>query len=47
MLNLYNLVFTAIPIVWYAIFDWEHDKETFLKTPSLYKIGLFDVFFNM
>lgn len=45
-LNLYNLAFTAIPIIWYAVFDWEHDKETFLNKPSLYKIGMIDVYFN-
>lgn len=32
-LNLYNLAFTAIPIIWYAVFDWEFDKETFLNKP--------------
>lgn len=45
-LQFYNLVFTAIPIIWFAIFDWEHDKETYLAKPSLYKIGMFDVYFN-
>jgi len=45
-LDFYNLALTAIPIIWYAVFDWEHDKETFLKTPKLYKIGMDDVFFN-
>lgn len=29
--QLYNIVFTSIPIIWFAVFDWEHDKETFLK----------------
>ena len=22
----YNVIFTALPIIWYAVFDWEHDK---------------------
>jgi magnesium-transporting ATPase (P-type) len=42
----YNIFFTGAPIIWFAVFDWEHDKETFLKDPSLYRIGLDDVFFN-
>lgn len=44
--NFYNLALTAIPIIWFAVFDWEHDKETFLVTPSYYPIGLHNVFFN-
>ena len=44
--QLYNIVFTSLPIMWFAIFDWEHSKETFLKTPKYYRIGLDDVYFN-
>ena len=44
--QLYNVMFTALPIMWFAIFDWEHDKETFLTQPKLYRIGLDNVFFN-
>lgn len=44
--QLYNIIFTSIPIIWFAVFDWEHDKQTFLNNPELYKIGLEDVFFN-
>lgn len=32
--------------MWFAIFDWEHDKETFLTEPIHYRIGLDDVYFN-
>jgi len=42
----YNVVFTALPICWYAVFDWEHDKQTLLNTPAHYRIGLEDIFFN-
>jgi phospholipid-transporting ATPase len=45
-LDFYNLALTAIPIIWFAVFDQEHEKETFLATPRLYKIGMDDVFFN-
>lgn len=36
----YNLVFTGMPICWFAVFDWQYKKEVFLADPSLYKIGL-------
>lgn len=44
--QLYNITFTSLPIMWFAIFDWEHSKEEFLKTPKYYRIGLDDVYFN-
>lgn len=44
--NFYNLALTAVPIIWYAVFDWEHDKQHFLDTPRLYAIGMNNVFFN-
>jgi phospholipid-transporting ATPase len=28
--QLYNISFTSLPIIWFAVFDWEHDKETLL-----------------
>lgn len=33
-------MFSSVPIVWYAIFDFEHDKPTFLANPKLFDIGL-------
>lgn len=42
----YNVMFTALPICWYAVFDWEHSKEEFLENPKYYRIGLEDIFFN-
>lgn len=36
----YNLVFTAFPIIWFAVYDLQHPKAKFLKDPSLYEIGL-------
>ncbi len=44
--QLYNIMFTSLPIMWFAVFDWEHDKSTFLTNPRMYRIGLDDVFFN-
>jgi hypothetical protein len=37
---MYNIVFTAFPIMWFAIFDSEHTREKLLETPKLYKIGI-------
>ena len=44
--TLYNIAFTAIPIIWFAVFDWEFEKERYLREPRLYKIGPQDVLFN-
>jgi phospholipid-transporting ATPase len=38
--QMYNIVFTSLPIIWWALFDYEHPRERFLKDPSLYQIGL-------
>ena len=38
--QLYNIVFTAIPIMWFALFDFEKPKEKFLAKPKYYSIGL-------
>jgi hypothetical protein len=37
---MYNILFTAFPIMWFAIFDSEHPRDVFLENPGLYKIGL-------
>lgn len=37
---LYNIVFTSVPIVWFALFDYQFPRELFLIDPSKYKIGL-------
>jgi hypothetical protein len=38
--QLYNVLFTAFPIMWFAIFDQEKSRDEFLEDPKLYKIGL-------
>lgn len=35
----YNLFFTSWPITYYALYDFEHKKEEFLRDPKYYKIG--------
>ena len=42
----YNLFYTAIPIIWYATFDWEYTREVLRKRPKLYSIGLQDRYFS-
>jgi hypothetical protein len=32
-------VFTAFPVMIYALFDQEYSKETLMEKPKLYKIG--------
>lgn len=27
----YNTIYTSLPIMWFAVFDWEVEKETFLS----------------
>ena len=36
----YNTVFTAFPIIWFAVFDEEFPKQTLLTQPLLFWIGL-------
>jgi len=44
--QLYNVVFTALPVIWFSVFDWEHDKQEFLDNYKFYRIGLDDVYFS-
>jgi len=44
--QLYNVVFTALPVIWFSVFDWEHDKQYFLDNYRTYRIGLDDVYFS-
>lgn len=37
--QLFNLIFTSNPIIYYAIFDYEHPKEKFLSEPKHYSLG--------
>jgi phospholipid-transporting ATPase len=36
----YNIFFTGMPVCWFCAFDFQYSKETFLKNPHYYKIGL-------
>ena len=38
--QLYNISMTSFPIMYYALFDFEFEKETFMSNPFHYKLGL-------
>ena len=46
MYNMFNPLFTSLPIVWWATNDLEHPKELLLTNPSLYKYGIRNLHFN-
>lgn len=35
----YNIFFTSLPIMWFAIYDLEFEKEEFLTNHKHYKVG--------
>jgi len=37
---MYNILFTAFPIMWFALFDQEFQKDELLEDPKHFKIGL-------
>ena len=45
--QIYNVTFTGLHNIWYALFDWEFEKEVFMTTPIYYSIGMRDTVFNM
>jgi len=42
----YNVIYTSLPVIWFAVFDQEHSKSTFMNDPQLYKIGLENKWFS-
>ena len=40
--QMYNLIFTALPIGVYAVLDFQHKRQDFMTKPLLYSIGLRD-----
>lgn len=32
--------FTGLPIQWYALFDWQYSKNTLVKDPNHYRLGM-------
>ncbi len=37
--QLYNIVFTALPVMWYAFQDSEYERMKLLDEPELYEAG--------
>ena len=46
LFQLYNILFTSLPIVVYALLDREYSGRFLEATPSKYKPGLKDSYFN-
>ena len=44
--NSFNPFCTALPIIWFATMDFEHEKKELMSTPSLYKYGMRNLLFN-
>ena len=44
--QLFNIVFTSWPIMYFSLFDFQHPKEDFLANHQLYRIGLKNQCFN-
>ena len=42
----YNIIFTALPIMWFALFDEEFTKASLLKEPKHYWIGLANQYYT-
>lgn len=38
--QLFNITMTSLPIMYFALFDWEFPKTTLMKNPLLYKMGM-------
>jgi magnesium-transporting ATPase (P-type) len=39
MYQFYNIFFTSIPIMYFAIYDFEHEKKELLENPKHYSLG--------
>ena len=37
---MFNLCFTALPIIWFSTMDYEYPKDIIVRRPRLYRIGL-------
>ena len=46
LFQLYNICYSSLPIVIYALFDKERKGSDYLKSPDLYSLGPKDMLFN-
>jgi phospholipid-transporting ATPase len=46
--QLFNITYTGLPIMWYALFDFQHEKQQFLAKGNAfyYKVGIENKFFG-
>ena len=47
ILQIFNVVFTVWPIIFFCLFDFEHGKEKLMYTPSLYSRALIDPYLSV
>ena len=43
---MYNIIFASVPILWYALYDYEYEKEEFLTNPKHFIVGLKHMLFS-
>jgi phospholipid-transporting ATPase len=44
--QMYNIIFASVPILWYALYDFEYEKSEFLTNPAHYIVGLKRMLFS-
>ena len=44
--QVYNIIFTCAPIIWFAVMDIEHGQDKLLKDPNYYQIGISNLYFS-
>mmetsp|Transcript_48315 Transcript_48315/g.35506 ORF Transcript_48315/g.35506 Transcript_48315/m.35506 type:complete len:97 (-) Transcript_48315:181-471(-) len=44
--QMYNIIFTSIPIMWFAIFDQQFHRNELLQQPQTYALGLLNLCFG-
>ena len=44
---MYNIAFTSLPIMWYALFDYEFVPEVFNEFPKLFRLGMLNSCFSV
>ena len=45
--QIYNVTFTGLHNMWYALFDFEFEREQYMNDPHYYSIGMENVIFNL
>ena len=45
--QIYNVTFTGLHNIWYALFDFEFERHQFMENPLYYSIGMNNITFNL